>query len=147
MSCVTVVCDAHHSSFQSVRRAQIPVFLYFAGTGCGLIGIVYASASPWRCRLHPFGLCANLRLCDESTDSQAVAPHAVQKSVNQLRNIALGGPIQRRNIPTGRSVWLDSGSCPTHPQTFPQGTGVQGSGFRVGSRHARVVTGLGPAST
>ncbi len=94
---------------------------------CRAGGMVYVSASRWGCGRQPFGLCANLRLCDESTDSQAVLPNAVQTRVNQLKNIALGRPRWRQNIPTGRSVWPDSGARACHPQTFPQDRGVSGS--------------------
>ena len=54
------------------------------------LGTVCARFGPWRCGLRPFGLCANLRFCDESADSEAVAPMAAEKRVNQLRNMALG---------------------------------------------------------
>ena len=103
------------------------------------VGTVYASASRRRCWLHPFGLCANLRFCDESADSQALPPIAAETRVNQLRNIALERPRWCRKIPTERSMPLDSGACPTHPQTFPQARGVSGSGFAP-----RVGTGLCP---
>jgi hypothetical protein len=90
---------------------------------------VYASASRWGCGLQPFGLCANLRFCDEGTDSQAVAPNSVSARVNQLRNIDLGRSRWCRNMPTNRSVPLDYGARPSHPQTFPQGRGVSGLSF------------------
>ncbi len=94
-------------------------------------GTVYKSASRWRCPRPPFGLCANLRLCDESTDSQAVPPIDGPIRVNQLRNIALERCRQRRNISTGRSVPLNAAPRPSHPQPFPQARAVSRSDFPV----------------
>jgi hypothetical protein len=54
---------------------------------------------PLVCGLQALGLCANLRFCDESADSQAVPQIAVQTRVNQLRNKALGRLRRRCNIP------------------------------------------------
>ena len=140
---VTVGCDAHHCLRRSIlaggepgapvrppkcwRRNARP-------TPCSRdlwrpVGTVYASASRRGCWLHPFGLCANLRFCDESADSQAVPPIGAETRGNQLRNIALATSRWCRNITTGRSVSWDSGVCPSHPQTFPQARGVSGSGF------------------
>src|SRR5580692_7359855 len=86
-------------------------------------------------QLQPFGLCANLTFCDESTDSQAVLPIDLCPRVNQLRNIALETPRRCRNLSTGWSVTPDSETYPSHPQTFPQGGGVSGSGSTTADRH------------
>lgn len=129
MRYVTVACDANHYLLNECGLAQSPAVPHLGGPLAGPVETVYAGASRWRCGLQPPGLCANLRLCDESTDSQAVALHAVHTRVNQLRNIALGTCRRRRNIPTGRSVSLDSGVRPALPQTFPQGSGVRRSDF------------------
>jgi hypothetical protein len=85
-------------------------------------------------QLQPFGLCANLIFCDESTDSQAVLRTRICPIVNQLRNIALETQQRCRNFSAGWPIELVSGSCPSHPQIFPQGRGVSGSGSTTGDR-------------
>ncbi len=117
---VTPVCDASHDSAPK----------FFRRLRYGL-----PECQPSRCRVHASGLCANLRFCDESTDSQAVLPICTHIRGNQLRNIALGRPKWLRNIPTSRSVSRDSAPRPSHPQSFPQGKGVSGSGFWALSGH------------
>jgi len=103
---VTVGCDAGHH-FATIRACRWRAGRPARSAKCWRrnvgptpclralgrpVGTVYANASRWRCWLHPFGLCANLRFCDESTDSQAVPPIGTETRVNQLRNIALPGP-------------------------------------------------------
>jgi hypothetical protein len=94
------------------------------------------SQNRWRCGPEAFGLCANLRLCDESTDSQAVLPISVQTRVNQLRNIALGRAGPLLNTPTSRSVLSNSAPRPSHPQHFPQDRSIPGRILPVVSRDA-----------
>jgi hypothetical protein len=141
---VTVSCDANHCLRRSILTGgqlghprpvakmpggETPVPHRVHASFGGLSGRFTRGPAAGGCWLHPFGLCANLRFCDESADSQAVPPIGAETRVNQLRNIALGRPRYCRNITTGRSVSRDSGACPSHPQTFPQARGVSGSGF------------------
>src|SRR5208282_4934315 len=50
---------------------------------------VYASANRCRCRLSPFGLCANLTYCNERAAQHAVPSIAVEIRVNQPENTRL----------------------------------------------------------
>ncbi len=106
---VTAGCDASNCFPNECGLVEAPVFPHPAGVG----GTGYGNASRWRCGLQPFGLCANLRFCDESADSQAVPSIGVQTSVNQLRNMALGRAL----------------TVPRYPDQPVSGAGFGGSSF------------------
>jgi hypothetical protein len=72
------------------------------------------------CALPPFGVCANLTFCDESTDSQEFPPFGWASLVNQLRNIGLGTSNERQNIVNSAAWLFNRDMCPYHPQSFPQ---------------------------